>query len=153
MIKKWMLLFALFGLSAPMQAGQTLTPTTFVDQWEQPLSLSSDVQWLIFSTSKEGGNWVKTHLEEMEVENLKAKNWMYVADISQMPSLITKFMAIPKMQDYKFSIALEKEGEVTANWPKQEGAVNVYKLNALSIEEFHALKTKEDVASFLNSIK
>jgi len=153
MIKKWALALALSGVAAFAQAEQKLNPTVFMDQWDQPQSLTSDVQWVIFSTTKDGGNWVKTQLEEMGIENLKAKKWMYVADVSQMPSLITKFMAIPKMQDYKFSIALEREGDVTADWPKQEDAVNIYKLNALTIEEVHTLTTKESVAAFIDSIK
>ncbi|MEA3404464.1 MAG: hypothetical protein U9R28_01855 [Pseudomonadota bacterium] len=153
MFKKWMLAFVLLGFTAVVQAEQKLNATVFMDQWDQPQSLTPDVQWLIFSTTKDGGSWVKTQLEEMGIENLQAKNWMYVADISQMPSLITKFMAIPKMKNYKFSIALEKEGEATVDWPKQEDAVNIYKLNALTIEEVHSLTSKESVATFLNSIK
>ncbi|HHS99728.1 MAG TPA: hypothetical protein ENK73_02630 [Thiomicrospira sp.] len=151
--KKWILALLFLSLTAVAQADQKLTPTVFMDQWDQPQALTSDVKWLIFSTTKDGGNWVKTQLEEMGIENLQSKNWMYVADVSQMPSLITKFMAIPKMQDYKFAIALEREGEATADWPKQEDAVNVYKLNALTIEEVHTLTTQESVASFLNSIE
>ena len=153
MIKKIFLALTLLSLSAFAHAQQTLTPTTFMDQWDQPQALNSETKWLIFTANKESGKWVKEYLEGMDVEDMAVKKWLYVADISGMPSLITKFMAIPKMKDYKFSIALEKEGEVSSDWPKQEGAVNVYQLNALAIDKVHTLTSADEVNAFLESIQ
>ena len=40
-------------------------------------------------------------------ENILEKNSaVYVADISGMPSLISKFIALPKMKKYPFSVLL-----------------------------------------------
>lgn len=140
----------LFASQAAM--AQTLSAHSFEDQWEKQQVLDNQVQWLVYSTHKDGGKWVKESLQELGWTDLKSKQLLYVADISAMPSLITKFIAIPNMQDYPFPIALDTEGEVTADWPQQEEKVNVYRLNQLNIEEAKHLSSKEEVMAFLKSI-
>lgn len=144
--------FAAISVSGLAQAEQKLAPVEFMDQWEQPQLLSAETKWLIFTDTKDAGSWVKDTLEALDVEDMSTNNWLYVADVSGMPSLITRFMAIPKMKDYKFSIALEREGDLTKDWPKQEDAVNIYQLNALTVEKVHTFTNEEDVMSFLKSI-
>jgi len=141
-----------FGMNAVAQSEQVLSPTVFMDQWEQPQALSSDTKWLIFTADKQSGKWVKETLETMDVKDMAAKNWLYVADVSGMPSFITKFMAIPKMKDYAFPIALEREGVASSEWPKQEDSVNIYELNNLVIQKVHTLTSAEDVSAFLKSM-
>jgi len=155
MIKSLILAVTLLGFNAVAQAEQaveTLAPAQFMDQWEKPQALNADTKWVIFTSTKEAGKWVKETLETMQVEDMAAKQWLYVADISGMPSLITKFMAIPKMQDYKFSIALEREGDITQDWPKQEDAVNIYQMNALTIQKVHAFTSEDEVVAFFKTM-
>ena len=133
-------------------AQQTLEPITFMDQWGKPQVLNLSTKWLIFTDNKDSGTWVKTQLENLDGEALMAKNTVYIADVSGMPSLITKFIAIPKMQDYSFPIALETQGVVSKAWPKKEGAVNVYQLSALTITNVHALTSQAQVSAFFTSI-
>ncbi|MBN2865469.1 MAG: hypothetical protein JXK16_05625 [Thiotrichales bacterium] len=152
MIKKILLALTFFTMSAVAYAQQTLVPAEFLDQWEKPQALNADTKWVIFTSTKEAGKWVKETLETMQVEDMAAKQWLYVADISGMPSLITKFMAIPKMQDYKFPIALEREGDITQAWPKQEDAVNVYKMDGLTIQKVYALTSEPEVVEFFKTM-
>ncbi|WP_178862326.1 hypothetical protein [Thiomicrorhabdus cannonii] len=154
MIKKILLpLLLLLAFSAQAAELKSLQAHTFMDQWDKPQTLNEQTEWLILSTHKAGGEWVKKALSDLKIQDLAAKNWLYVADISAMPSLITRFVAIPKMQDYTFAIALEKEGEVTANWPKQADKVSVYKLKGLQIEEVHTLDSEQAVLNFIKLIK
>ncbi len=152
MLKNSLIVLTLLFASFSAQAQQTLKLTVFMDQRDQPQALDAETKLVIFSSTKETGNWVKNSFESMGIEDLAAKKWLYVADVSGMPSLITKYMAIPKMQDYAFSIALERDGEVTADWPKQADAVNVYQLNALTIDKSYAFDSEEALLQFLNSI-
>ena len=152
MIKKILLALTFFTMSAVAYAQQTLVPAEFLDQWEKPQALNADTKWVIFTSTKEAGKWVKETLETMQVEDMAAKQWLYVADISGMPSLITKFMAIPKMQDYKFPIALEREGDITQAWPKQEDAVNVYKMDGLTIQKVYALTSEPEVVELFKTM-
>ena len=155
MIKPLLLAVTLFSFSGVIQAEQalkTLAPSQFMDQWEKPQALNADTNWVIFTSTKATGKWVKETLETLKVEDMTAKQWLYVADISGMPSFITKFMAIPKMQDYRFPIALEREGDITQNWPKQEDAVNIYQMNALTIQKVHALTSEDQVVAFFKTM-
>lgn len=152
MLKKLLLSAFLMSFTLLAQA-QTFKAHSFEDQWDKPQALNAQTQWVIFSSHKAGGEWVKNALSTLEITDLAQKNWIYVADISAMPSLISKFVAIPKMQDYKFAIALEKEGDFTKDWPKQEDKVSVYKLNALEVVDTTYLDSEEAVVDFLKSIQ
>ncbi|MBD3754350.1 MAG: hypothetical protein IE937_01770 [Gammaproteobacteria bacterium] len=154
MIKKILLpLLLLLAFSGQAAEFKSLQAHTFMDQWDKPQMLNQQTEWVIFSNHKAGGEWVKKALNELQIQDLAEKHWLYVADISAMPSLISRFVAIPKMQDYAFAIALEKDGETTANWPKKTDAVSIYKLKALQIEEIYTLDSEQAVMNFFKLIK
>ena len=61
-------------------------------------------------------------------ENILEKNSaVYVADISGMPSLISKFIALPKMKKYPFSVLLLDDTNKD-NFVKEDGKIIVYSL-------------------------
>lgn len=142
---------ASFGAQAN-QPSVELSAHNFGNQWEKPMSLDDQTEWLIFSSHKAGGEWVRNAFTTLNVTDPQSLKWLYVADISAMPSLISKFIAIPKMQDYPFAIALEKEGEFTSSWPKREEAVSVYKLNHLTIEKVEFFESEQALTEFLKGL-
>ncbi|BBP43363.1 hypothetical protein [Thiosulfativibrio zosterae] len=143
----------LFSQTAIADALQ-LKPQSFETQFDQTLSLDAQTQWVIFSTTKDGGNWVKETFAKLEFNEatLDSKHLLYVADIHKMPSFISKMFAIPKMRDYGFPIALDKEGEGTQDWPTQENAVNVYQLNQLEVVKTLHFANQADLENFLKGI-
>lgn len=154
MLKK-MLLGVGLSLMLPMAHAETnsLNAMTFQDQWEKPQVLDTDVNWVILSTSKAGGNWVKDALEEMGWKDLSDKKLLYVADISGMPSLISKYMAIPAMQDYAFPIALVQDEEQIETWPKPaDDGVMVYELKQFKIVSSQELTSDTAVENFLKTL-
>jgi hypothetical protein len=151
MLKKLILSALLMSVSLLAQA-QTLQAHSFEDQWGKPQALDAQTKWVIFSSHKAGGEWVKSALDSLQITDLAERNALYVADISAMPGLISKFVAIPKMQDYPFAIALEKEGDFTQEWPKQDGKVSVYQLKALQVMDTTYLDSEAAVIDFLRSI-
>ncbi|WP_024851196.1 hypothetical protein [Hydrogenovibrio kuenenii] len=137
------------GQSDKMQ----LTPYAFKDQWGKPNPLDASVKWLIFSHHKAGNEWVRDALNELGVKNLEERHWLYVADISGMPSLITKIFALPKMRKYDFPIALSDDEVNTQNWPEKEDTVSVYKLENLKIVETKTFPSKLSLEDFLMTIQ
>ena len=126
-----------------------LSQHVFEDQYAEKLSLSVTTQWLIFSHDKQGGEWVRDALNELNIDNLEARGGLYVADVSAMPALITKWFALPKMQQYPFRVALDMSGELTANWPRQESTVTLIRLNGLEVIEQVKANNPEQVKAFL----
>jgi hypothetical protein len=131
-----------------------LKPQSFETQFDKTVSLSTQTQWVIFSTTKDGGNWVKESFAKLDFNEatLASKHLLYVADIHKMPSFISKMFAIPKMRDYGFPIALDKEGEGTQDWPTQEDAVNVYQLNQLEVVKTQHFANQADLEAFLKGL-
>ena len=58
---------------------------------------------------------------------LETNNAVFIADISGMPSLITKFFALPKMKKYNYNVLLIYDEE-EKRFLKKEEKLTVYKL-------------------------
>ena len=151
-VKTLAMLLLTFGMLNVAFADKTATELSahvFKDQWDKPAKLDTTVQWVIFSHHKDGNEWVRDALNELGIKNLAERHWLYVADISGMPSLITKIFALPKMRKYAFSIAISYDEENTENWPEKEDTVSVYKLNNLKIVEAKTFPSKMALEDFL----
>lgn len=127
----------------------TLSQQVFEDQHAENISLSVTTQWLIFSHDKQGGEWVRDALTELNIDNLEARGGLYVADVSGMPAIITKWFALPKMQKYPFRIALDTSGELTKDWPRKDSTVTLVRLNGLEVIEQVKANSSEQVKAFL----
>lgn len=105
-----------------------------------------------FSSHRDGVQWVKDSLIELELTDLQRHNMLYVADISVMPDFIIKLFAIPKMQDLPFKVYLDKEGETTAGWPRNQEQVSVYKVVDHEFVETQYFAGKEALKTFFQGV-
>lgn len=140
----FLLAFSLIGFA------RELPPITFKDQWDKDQVLDERTRLVIFSHHKEGSRWVKDALDGLQIADLSRHHWLYVADISTMPAMISKVMAIPKMRQYPFAIALIKKDHSVPDWPVAEDAVAVYELNRLEITRIYQVKSEEDLKNLLH---
>lgn len=113
--------------------GDTLKPISLQDQHEAAMVLDTSAKYLLFGRSMKGGEIIKTALEGRDNQALQQASIFYLADISGMPSLIAKFVAIPQMRDLSFSIALDKEGEISKLLPAAKDAASLISLDQLTI--------------------
>lgn len=145
---------AIFFSGSVFAESVMLKAQTFETQFDKTVALNEQTSWLFFSTTKEGGNWVKETFTQLawNEEVLSSKKILYVADIHRMPSFITKIIAIPNMRDYAFPIALDKEGDSTQAWPVQENAVNVYQLKQLEVVKTHHFENQADLEAFVKGL-
>lgn len=142
-------LLAWLGFMGTVQA-QTLQAVAFEDQWEKPNPLTAQTKWVVFSHHMKGGDWVKETLHELKIKDLPAKGGLYVADVSGMPSLITKYMAMPAMRDYAFPIGLAMDDDMVEGWPKKEDQVSIIFLDKLAVKD---VKYYADEASIKAQLK
>ncbi|OEG73368.1 hypothetical protein BEL05_13970 [Shewanella colwelliana] len=112
--------------------GDSLQVVDFKDQHEQSIGVSADTKVLLFSRGMKGGDIIKEALETLPQTEQPA-HLVYIADISGMPSLIAKFVAVPQMKDLPFSIGLDREGEQTQLWPGDKETATVIKLEQLKV--------------------
>jgi len=127
-----------FSLTLPsISSAQQVTPVVFEDQWEAKHELNAQTQWLVVSQNMDSGDIVKSAFNALEMKSLSKYKMIYVADISAMPSLISKFFALPKMRDFAFPIALIREDDQLKNMKLPLEApekVTVIALNNLNID-------------------
>lgn len=122
------------------------------DQHGDFINLTPETNWLIFSHDKDGGTWTKQALDNLEITNLEELGGIYLADISNMPSLITKMFAMPKMKKYAFKMALDKTGDVSENLPRIDGRVTLIKLDNLKAIEVKQAGSPEEIQAFITSL-
>jgi hypothetical protein len=164
---KNMTLFFLATIVLPMSiAAQTTTTPTVVapstitlkaielkDQFDTTTSTTTQLQWLIFSDDKEVSNIVNKALDELKITDIAGLKGLYVSDISKMPGFVTKMFAIPKMKKYAFKVVLDREGKVTADWPKEKGKATLLELDQLQIKSSQFSNKVEEIKAFLEKQK
>lgn len=139
------------GLSSFAVSAQTLNATEFQDANEQALSLNAQTKWVLLTSEKAAGKLVKESLNALNMTDLAAKNGLYVADVSAMPGFITKMVAIPKMKDYAFKVAVVMEDELVEGWPKQEDKVTAMTLNNLNVESVEYFDSQEALQAWIQN--
>ena len=111
------LLLSLVPLLA-LAAGEEGAPTgwTLLDQYDKPYTQNDDLKVLLVARDMAGGKLVKTALEGRPQGYLEQRHAVFVADISRMPSLISKMFAVPAMRDYNYRVLLDREPSVASHY-------------------------------------
>ncbi|MBW2290642.1 MAG: hypothetical protein JRG90_22900 [Deltaproteobacteria bacterium] len=93
---------------------------------------------IFFAREMEGGAVIRALLEEEGPDYLTRTRALYVADISGMPSLIAKLVAIPKMQKERlYPTLLDRDGATTAPYPSEQSRVTIMALDKLLVTALH----------------
>ena len=152
MIKKLLLAtFLALGLNAAsLNVDSTVNDIKIKDQFEKEHTIGTNVKTILFASDKKTSDMLRDYLLPIsEKENVLEKNGaVYVADISGMPSLISKFIALPKMKKYPFSILLLDDTN-KANFTKEDGKIIVYSLEAGKVVKIDKISTKEESANII----
>ncbi|WP_394130221.1 hypothetical protein [Shewanella maritima] len=130
-----------------INVGSQLAEIKLEDQFEQSLSLTSETQYLLFSRDMKGGEVVQLALEQHE--NNDAVDIIYLADISKMPGLISRFIAVPRMKDYPFSVGLDREGDATSNLPSNKDVATLVTLDNLTVKSIQFIDDADALAKLL----
>ncbi len=111
--------------AAALEMGQALPYLTLEDQHGGSHSLTGGVQTLLFTRDKGGSDVATAALDGVTQAQLEAKQVVYVADISIMPSIITSMFALPKMRKQPWLTLMDDKGSATANFPHQTNEVTL----------------------------
>ena len=150
MIKKF-LFTVLLGLSAfanSLTVGTDIPTLTVKDQFEKEHIIDANIKTIIFSATKTEGTTIKEFLLTKDKDYLTTNKAAYVADITGMPSLITKFIALPKMKDYPFSVLLIDEANKTL-FPVKEDMISIISLENGKVIDIKYIKTAAELGEFL----
>lgn len=135
-------LFATSVWANTYQVGDQITDIKLQDQHEAQYQVDSSTTRVLFSRSMDGGTVIQEALEA-EPELVKDTGLIYVADISGMPSLIARFVALPQFKKFPYRVALDNEGELTKPLPAQKDQATLVELNNNQITKIAFYETKE----------
>ena len=128
---------SVLALAAPAYAktvavGDSVTISSISDQFDQRCSIDQQTRVLIFSSEKSVNVWISAFLSQKTSQNgtafMRQNGWVYVADISSMPAMITRTFAMPKMRKLTFPICLGLDVSTLADLPRREGFATVFKM-------------------------
>jgi hypothetical protein len=117
---------------------------TLPDQFEKTHTIDKSIRTIIVSFEKSTGADVNSFLNEHEPDYLQKHNAVFVANISEMPSLITKLFAMPKMKKYKHTILIINDEE-NHQFLYQEDKITVYTLDNGVVSSIEYVDTVQDV--------
>ncbi|QKI88361.1 hypothetical protein [Thiomicrorhabdus xiamenensis] len=137
------------SLSSFSVAAQSVPATEFQDQFEESIALNAQTTWVLLSSDKASGKLVKDSLDALGLEDLEAKKGLYIADVSAMPSLITKMFALPKMKKYAFQMAVVNDESQLQAWPREAEKVSAIRLNALEITSVEYFDSAEALQAWI----
>ena len=119
------------------------------DQHDQTVAINEQTNLILFAAGKSTSALMSKTLEDLPPTTLKDKKALYVADISGMPSFITKIVAIPKMQKRPYTIALLKDDALSKRFPQKDGAITVIKLKAGKVTDITFVTKQEEITKVL----
>lgn len=152
MLKKLLLTaFLALGLSAAsLEVNSNIENITIKDQFEKEHKLDANVKTILFASDKGTSDLLRDYLLPLsENKNILEENGaVYVADISGMPSLISKFIALPKMKKYPFSVMLLDDSNKD-NFTKEDGKIIVYSIEDGKVSKIEKISTSEELANII----
>ncbi|MYM64403.1 hypothetical protein [Pseudomaricurvus sp. HS19] len=91
---------------------------------------------LLFVDDMGGNKMLRRALEVSDHTCLSDGRLVYVADISGMPGLIARAIALPRMRKLDYPIWLDRNGDATAMLPRQEEGVILQNTGGGDVERF-----------------
>ena len=144
-----MLSFSPTIFSAPYIIGDKLIALSLDDQHEKPGHINEQTQLILFSRDKAGGELLTKALSQMPKDYLAKQHIVYISDISEMPGLISRFVAIPSMRKRPYPILLDRDGDITENFPDQDDKATLINIESLRITNILHLSSSDEIKQSL----
>ena len=120
-------------VAAVAGVGSTLPARSLEDQHGEVRSIDRGTRFVLFSRDMDGGDVIEEALSDAPEGFLEARGAVFVADISRMPSLVTRLFALPSMRRRPYPMLLDRTGDATADLPAEKGRATLIRLEALRV--------------------
>ncbi len=139
-------------LAASLAVGEPLPSMTLADQHDQPHAIDAQTRLILFSADRDASALIEDALAEQTAESLDAAGILYVADISGMPGMVTKLIALPQMRKRPYPMLLGREAEETAMLPRERGQVTLIETDAGTITAIRFIDDEQAMSQALDSV-
>jgi len=118
-------------------------------EYETPLGrqmkISKKTELIIVAFEKDTGKLVNSYLKEQDPFYMPKRHVVYIADIHNMPSIITNMFALPKLQKYKHPIYLHYDEEFEKFVPNEEEKVTLIRFGDGIVISVEYITTAEEL--------
>ena len=133
-----------------LTVGAQLPSMTLTTQHDKAYSFDNSVKRIVMSAEKQSAGMVTELLDNKAASYLKETNTVYLADMHRMPSLITKFVALPQLREKTYDIVLGREEADLAAFPREKGCLTLIALKEQRIESIKFLCTEDELKASMN---
>lgn len=150
MFKKLLLtiFLSIVAFANPLAVDSLIPEIKIKDQFEKEHTITAEVKTILFASDKSTSDMLRDYLLSKDKDILARNNAIYVADISGMPKIITKFVALPKMKKYPFSVLLLDDTN-KQNFEKENGKIIIYTLDNLKVTNITKFTKADELANII----
>ncbi len=123
------------------------------DQYGNQHEVDETTRLILFNKDMKGGKIIRNGLKGTYRNYLSNHNTVFIADVSGMPRLIRKFVAIPKMREYPFSILLDMVSSVTKDLPSQPDKATLIYVRNLRITDIEYVENPDLIRPAIDGIE
>lgn len=134
--------------------GHAFPARSVKDQHDKPVTLPGQAAVIIYANSKSADEWINPVLAEFGAEALRAHQVEYVSDISRMPGLISRMIALPQLRERSYPVVLLRDATEVAGMPSPpSGCVDWVSLDAGIVTSVTPLCGASQVQEHLKGLK
>jgi hypothetical protein len=124
-------------------------PLSLPDQYGEQRAITAETRLVLFAADRPASDVLNGFLKAQPGDLLAQRRAEYVADISSMPALITRLVALPRMRERPYRILLVEEASMVDFLPRQPSAVTVLRLTEGSVDEVLFAESENALAEIL----
>ncbi len=126
-----------------LKVGDAVPTFQLNDQHDKPFPLPADTRLIVFTADKSAAEMINGLLKQQAADYMSQRKMVYIADISAMPGFITSMVALPKMRDYAYRIAIGAEKAQTEMLPRAVDSVTVIGVESGKVKSIQQFKETE----------
>lgn len=124
-------------------------PFSLPDQFDRIHTIKSNISKIIVSFDEDTSKLINEYLFKKEYKFLYKHRTIFISDISNNSSLITKMFILPKMRDYKHTILViyDNKGE---KFLRKIHKATIYSLNHGVVNNIKYISSKKQLEEIFN---
>lgn len=139
-------------MQAVLQTGSTIPTVELQDQHERTYHLNGSEKLLVFIAEMESGKLLHKVMDSRGDSFLKKHNTILLADVHNMPSLIARFIALPRMRDYNYTLYLIRDDKSGTVYPRKKEQISLLYLKNKKIVKIEYVNTASGLLKVIESI-
>lgn len=150
MIQKVFLILMVISslISSEIKRDDKMRVFVLADQFGTYHTVDRHIKRILVSSQKDISAQMNNFLASKPADYLEKRGAVYIANISKMPSLITKYIAIPKLKKYKHTILLLND-ESDERFKTKDEKITLYILKNSIVQDILFLDSVQKLKKYL----